>query len=372
MLSLPTPRLSFCLAAMLVVVIGCSDTNEDPAQPPELSGGAIGGPQSTGGMPTITPVSGTGPLVETTTDHFTFWAFGDNRSGPAVFAEIMTAAARDKPAFALSLGDIIVGKPDAPVQGPDPNGSELDAYLTLAAKGEVPIFNAPGNHEMIALVSYEGDDSPAECPNEKVQASYQDKIAPLFGAFTFRNSRFIVLNTDDTPVTCVADDCPICAPCLSGDAPGSSDVWECSFLGDTQLQRLKDDLANNASTEHIVILMHYPLKPHKSQDRLANPSFDALNGIITDHQNEYGNIKFVLASHEHEFYNPQDSDNFTTIDLDNADFPYYLVSGGAGAPMSHLNDPKHPGEFYHYLVFNVDGSDISVSIERLADPSAPK
>jgi len=118
--------------------------------------------------------------------------------------------------------------------------------------------------------------------------------------------------------------------------------------------------------------MHYPMKPHKSQDRLANPSFDALNGIITDHQNEYGNIEFVLASHEHEFYNPQDPDNSTTIDLDNADFPYYLVSGGAGAPMSHLNDPKHPGEFYLYLVFDVDGSDISVTIERLADPAAPK
>ena len=104
------------------------------------------------------------------------------------------------------------------------------------------------------------------------------------------------------------------------------------------------------------------MKPHKSEDRLADPSFDALNGIITDHQNEHGNIKFVLASHEHEFYNPQDPDNFTTIGLDNADFPYYLVSGGAGAPMSHLNDPEHPGEFYHYLVFDVDGSDISVTI----------
>ena len=367
----PTRRLSFCVAAALVLVVGCSEKPGDPAAPPVETEAQVAASPPPGGMPPITPVSGTGTLAPTHTDQFTFWVFGDNRDGAAVFSKIMLAAAQQKPAFALSLGDIIEGEPLAPVprdaiekalDNPPP-GSPL-GYLQLVRQGGLPVYNAPGNHEMITKIPFPDDQGyPAECPDRTMQEIYENKVAPLYGAFTFGNSRFIVLNTDDLPVTCPPDECPICIPCTSGGAPGSSPLYECSFVGDTQLQHLKDDLANNTDRQHIFIAMHYPMKPAKPADQLLAYSLDRLNTILDDHQRQYGNIKFVLASHEHRFYNPQDPDNDTTIDLSGAEYPYYLVTGGAGAPISH---PGTTGHFYHYLVFDVDGDDISVTIERVS------
>jgi hypothetical protein len=58
------------------------------------------------------------------------------------------------------------------------------------------------------------------------------------------------------------------------------------------------------------------------------------------------------------YYNPQGNDEFGPPPerTDPGKAPYYLVSGGGGAPL-------HKKGFYHYLVFTVDHATVSVQVE---------
>jgi len=67
------------------------------------------------------------------------------------------------------------------------------------------------------------------------------------------------------------------------------------------------------------------------------------------------------------YYNAQDPADLTKPPSrsDPLQPPYYLVSGGAGAPLKNL-----PGGFYHYLVFQVDGNNISPALVKVTSNSA--
>ena len=80
----------------------------------------------------------------------------------------------------------------------------------------------------------------------------------------------------------------------------------------------------------------------------------------------HDNIAYVLAAHEHLYYNPQAPDNMTDVPGWTAGDPIRrLVSGGAGAP---LNEGKWG--FYHYLIFTVDGDRVSVKLVKLQSAGA--
>jgi Calcineurin-like phosphoesterase len=381
MISRLASRPCWILSALLVLGAGCSEPRRESPQP-SAAEGALTQPAGAG-MPVLTPVAGTGSAAQPLDDEFSFWVFGDNRGGSAVFSEIMAAISREqpsrRPAFALSLGDVIEGEPDAPVDGEVKAAIETEYamdYLPLVQSGGVPVYNAPGNHEMIAKVAVT-DAQRKECPNATMRELYEAHVqAPVYGAFSFGNSHFIALNTDDPP-TCTAAECPVCVPCLeSGDRGAAESAsgdppYECSFLGDTQLADLKADLAAHADATHIFILMHYPMqgKAANPPDRLIDSSSSKLADILSDHQAKYANIRFVLASHEHQYYNPQDPANDATVPTRSAgDEPYYLISGGAGAPIHDLG--QKPGHFYHYLVFDVSGDEVSVTIHKLDAPES--
>ena len=124
---------------------------------------------------------------------------------------------------------------------------------------------------------------------------------------------------------------------------------------------LKADLDANQDKKHIFIAMHYPIHAHDpARDNLFGASRQALIGVFR----KYSNISFVLASHEHQFYNPQDPNNVTTVAPFQAGDPTrYLISGGAGAPF-YQGGPQ-PWAFHHYLLFQVDGSNVTVTINRV-------
>jgi hypothetical protein len=71
----------------------------------------------------------------------------------------------------------------------------------------------------------------------------------------------------------------------------------------------------------------------------------------------------VLASHEHQYYNPYDPNNVMTVPPFTAGGPTrYLVSGGAGAPFwaDQPDQPPiqpQPWAFHHYLLFEEKGGD---------------
>lgn len=300
------------------------------------------------GLPTITPMKQTGELGRPDNpDKFTFVVYGDNRPGqgepqPETIHEIFAAISQMKdprPGFALSLGDIIEGKD--PQDSNEVIKKQFEDFLNLAAKAGVPMFNAPGNHEM---------DDDNDVPSERMHKLYQEVVGPSYGAFTYGNSRFICLNTENVPPP---------------GTPAPEPPLEFSFIADEQLAELAADLEANRDKKHIFIAMHYPLHPKDPNDRLNPTDRKKLLELFAKHKN----ISFVLAAHEHLYYNAQDPENVTEGPTFNkGDETIYLVSGGAGAPL-YVESKWH---FFHYLVFEVDGDQVSVTIKRLKSSGAGK
>jgi hypothetical protein len=131
-----------------------------------------------------------------------------------------------------------------------------------------------------------------------------------------------------------------------------------------QIAQLRADLEANRDKAHIFITMHYPIHakdqgPPDStwDDRLYPESRKALIEMFKD----YDNIAYVRAAHEHLYYNPQSPEDVANVPGWKTGNPIvYLVSGGAGAP---LNDGKWG--FHNYLVFTVDGANVSAKLVKL-------
>lgn len=344
-------------ALLFVATVSASCVVEEPPQrgATPVAAEPSAAPQSeTGGLPPITPMKGTGNLAPAENpDRFMFVVFGDNRPAkdepqPETIAEIFTEIAALKPAFALSLGDIIEGKPNSldPAET-DKMTKQFKDFLDLAAKATVPIYNAPGNHEM---------DDHDDIPSQRMHDLYRQSVSPTYGAFNYGNSRFICLNTEDVPP--------------AGTPPPPADE-EFSYMSPQQIAQLKADLDANRDKKHIFIAMHYPLfakdeGPPNSRwdDRLTPTARKALIDLFAN----YKNIAYVLAAHEHLYYNPDDPDNVTDPPAWKPGNPTrHLISGGAGAP---LNEGKWG--FYHYLVFRVDGGNVSVTLHKLKGTGASK
>jgi hypothetical protein len=147
-------------------------------------------------MPALAPLPGTGSLSQPANPaQFTFVLAGDNRpahSGDpqsAVPGNIFCAVQRMNPpaAFVLWTGDTISGKDP---QHPKRMHDQYKEFLGIATRAGVPVFNAPGNHEM--------DDSK-ETPSKTMKDLYRKYMAGTYGAFSYGNTRFIALDSENEP-----------------------------------------------------------------------------------------------------------------------------------------------------------------------------
>jgi hypothetical protein len=314
-----------------------------------LTAACIGQMVAAAQMPLLAPLPGTGKLIKAENlTQFSFVAAGDNRPAhakclqPAIAKEIFSAVPtlNPRPAFVLWGGDTIYGKqPEKPKR----IHRQYKEFLTIAATASTPIFNAPGNHEM---------DDRNNVPSKEMRALYEKNMGSTFGAFTYGNSRFIALNSENEP--------PSESPATSPANPKKKGKSELpGYVTKKQLVLLQQDLDGHRDAAHIFIFLHHPVKPANSADGLAPDNAAALERMFR----RYSNISYVISGHEHMYYNaaggrnevippPKRSDPFQP--------PYYLVSGGAGAPLKSL-----PGGFYHYLVFKVDGANIDVNLVRV-------
>jgi hypothetical protein len=311
-----------------------------------LCGSAVAEPPAISkGLPLITPMRGTGKVAPLSVPtRFTFVVFGDNRPGegeeqPETIKEIF-AAMREldpRPAFAISLGDIIEGKD--PEDTTEVIEHQFADFLKLAKRAETPIFNAPGNHEM---------DDDNDVPSRRMHRIYRECVGESYGAFNIGNSRFICLNTENVPPR---------------GTPAPKPPLEFSYVSDEQYRELAADLEASKDKTQIFIAMHYPLKPKDARNGLNPKDRDRLAKLLA----KYGNIAYVLAAHEHLYYNPQDPENVSAAPgFKKGDATVHLISGGAGAPLYITSK----WSFHHYLVFAVDGEKVSVEIKRLTSKGA--
>lgn len=277
-------------------------------------------------------------------DHFVFWVFGDNRpkhadDGPTkAIQDIAGALTQAQPVLALSCGDLIEGK--------DPSSrsqiaSEYSQIFGVLRPTGVPIYNAPGNHEM---------DDKNDVPNATMTQWYAEIVGFPYGSFDYGNAHFVSLNTEEVASLLVV---------RSPRAPtedGSADL-DPGYLSPQQLDWVDRDLALHTSARHVFLFMHHSVHSFKPKNALDQASAGALVAILQ----KYPNVTAVFSAHEHIYFNPQAPDDLTDPMAGPSSFgPRYLVTGGAGAPLQS-NDHG----FHHYLIVSVDGDNVTIQLVKL-------
>ena len=299
-------------------------------------------------FPELSPLPQTGSVVPPMDPNkFTFFVAGDSRphteKDPPTDAivKFFNEVARHKPSLAVLTGDTVYGKnprEEKTIQG------QYATFLKLAKSGGVPVFNAPGNHEM---------DDQDDVPSAQMQKWYSKYMAQLCGAFDYGNSRFIALNTEEVAPTGIER-----APRASTSVAGKT--LDPGYVSAAQLDALKADLDLNRGKTHIFVFMHHPIKPAQQKNGLDPQCARPLEALFRQHQN----VSYVIAAHEHLYYNAQGKDGTAPPPAWKSNQPpIYIVSGGAGAPLS--KSPAPGLAVYHYLVFAVDGDEVRVTFKTL-------
>jgi hypothetical protein len=336
-----------------------------------LLGGAAQAQTGTG-FPPLPPVPQTPPLQnQPKATQFKFVAAGDNRpatSGtpqPKTPSQIFKDAQRFKPAFFIWSGDTIYGHEAHRQELQD----QYQEFFNIARLAKAPVFNSPGNHEMDTLQRTAG--GKVETPDAQLQAWYLEFMkfpanAQPYGAFDYGNSRFIAVDTEE-----VAGADSVRSPGKVVGKAGRTTTLDPGSVSKVQMDLLAQDLEANKAKAHIFVFMHHPIMPARSESGLNQTDAAALQTLF----GKYPNVSYVIAAHEHLYFNatgttltPDDRQDPSTAG------PFYLVSGGAGAPLEDC--PGSAGanckSFNHYLVFEVDGDTVKVQVVPVLSGSAKK
>ncbi|HEV7518022.1 MAG TPA: metallophosphoesterase [Thermoanaerobaculia bacterium] len=264
-----------------------------------------------------------------TTGDVTFIVGGDNRPTakgapmPRVVKTIFDEIALVRPAFVLWSGDTVYGYCDT---RPELEG-EYSAFLALAERSAVPLFNAPGNHEIHSGQKCPPPPPPASelCGPPCSEQLFEKSFGRLYGSFDYAGAHFISLDTD---------------------FPGTPD----EISGD-QLTWLKQDLEANKGARAIFIFCHTEFYSSPRIDPPQGQSHPAIFDRIALHElfRRYP-VRAVFAGHEHLYWR-EPAENHDGIE--------YFVSGGAGAPFYASPDR---GGFSHYLLVRLAGNRASYDV----------
>jgi hypothetical protein len=330
-------------------------------------------PAQTGtGLPPLPQVPKTPALQnQPNATHFWFIAAGDNRPAdkrlpqPSTPGQIFKDAQKYKPAFFLWCGDTIYGhtSDEATLQ------KQYEGFFRIVPAAKVPVFNAPGNHEM-DTAQMVGNDY-VETPNARLQAAYLKFMkfpanAPTYGAFDYGNSRFIAVDTEE-----VAGAGSIRSPGRVVSNAGRTMTLDPGSVSKAQMDLLTQDLDANKAKAHIFVFMHHPIMPARSESGLNQADAAALQALF----GKYPNVSYVIAAHEHLYFNatgttlaPADRQDPSTAG------PSYLVSGGAGAKLDSCPGSvgSNCGSFNHYLVFEVDRDTVKVQVVQVSSTTGKK
>jgi Calcineurin-like phosphoesterase len=256
------------------------------------------------------------PIVSPATGgDFVFVVGGDNRPTehgapwprvlPTIFQEIRLI----HPDFVLWSGDTIYGYDDKDAVELQ---HEYSDFLKLAKVADVPLVNAPGNHEV-----HEVAKQKISCGD--LQKEFE-KHWDLKGSFDYRGAHFIALNTEECDHT--------------------------GEIGPIQLKWLQDDLEANKNARAIFVFFHTEMtQAPDDEDKDHHPPLkntDVLQALFEKYP-----VKAVFQGHEHIFYQTEKNGI------------RYYVAGGGGAP---FYAPPEKGGFSHYLVVEMKNNQLTYKI----------
>src|SRR5258708_7601790 len=256
---------------------------------------------------------------------------GDNRPTqkgaplPPVLATIFQEVGWIHPELVLWSGDTVFGYCDS--------ASELEEeyrrFRAIAERPKVPLYNAPGNHEI-------HDDIPFCSGEEKRQvgagepcavAAYRSHFGDLYGSFNVADIHFVALDAEQ----------------IGKQYPEIDPI---------QIQWLREDLEGHKSDRAIFVFLHSEFYSSPLIDFGQGQSHPSIVNRAELHElfRRYP-VKAVFSGHEHVYWREP---------AENHDFVNYIVSGGAGAPLYASPDR---GGFAHYLLVRGTGKgrDLRVS-----------
>ncbi len=261
---------------------------------------------------------------------------GDNRPTaqraplPRTLKTLFSEISLIRPDFVLWTGDVVYGYCDTRPE----LEREYEDFKSMAQPidGAVPLFNAPGNHEI------HGDQTtckpkqeafcfagPNASPPDCSETVFQHYFGALYGSFDYAGAHFISLDTE---------------------IPGQEDS-----ISSTQLQWLADDLAAHKGARAIFVFSHTEFYSSPLIDKGAGASHPAMKNraALQDLFRKYP-VKAVFSGHEHLYWHepPEQHDGIE-----------YFVAGGAGAPLYATPDR---GGFSHYLVVRLSGNNVSYQL----------
>jgi hypothetical protein len=298
---------------------------------------------------------------------FTFVVAGDNRpahsSDPLTkpLLDIIQRLAANPPEFVVWNGDSVYGKQEVGIA--EQYSQFLAAFKPLTA----PVFNAPGNHEMVVQTliacGTKSDPYNGELPDfsGSMMADYETSMSAPYGMFRYGNAAFLIINTDDVLDVTLSSGC----------------VYN-GYVGKAQLAALQatlDQLASDATVTHVFCFMHRPIKD-KGGSQIGAPKGDtsdyrtqveAFRHLLD--KGKYPKMTFVFASHDHLLYvdpAPANPNGPFTGSSPNKGKPVFIVTGGAGAPLSGCkNGTGKPGAYFHYTTVTVSGASVTVNVVPL-------
>jgi hypothetical protein len=296
---------------------------------------------------------------------FTFVVAGDNRPAKSTdpltqpFLDIASRLAANPPAFVMWDGDTVFGKQAIGL------GAQYTQFVAALRKVPVPVFNAPGNHEMVVQTNIPcgSASSPwnAELPDYSgaMPAQYAQSMGAPYGMFRYGNAAFLIVNTDDVP------DLPIPTACDYNGFVGLAQL--------TALQSAVTALSADSSVAHIFLFMHRPIHDNNFSQIGAQGDSDYANRLAqfsaAIDNTTHPKITFVFASHDHVLYvypPPAAPNGPFTRSAPTTAAPTFIVTGGAGAPLTGCKGGSGPaGSYFHYTTVSVDGANVTVTVNPL-------
>ena len=234
---------------------------------------------------------------------FTFAAFADPHGWapmmiPPAYQRLIKELNLWQPAFAIASGDLLRGyTPDDKLLT-----AEWDAFLQASSELTMPLFVAPGNHDIFS---------------RRAAEVWNQRIGPRYVSFDYGDAHFILLNSEEIPKQ--------------------------GQIIDEQLRWLEQDLQGHVQARHIFVFLHKPLWGNTPGIVKGN-AWTPLHQLLKRYP-----VRAVIAGHMH-YYQSEELDGI-----------YYIINGPGGGQTGSILEA---GEFHDYLLITVAGDQVRYVLVR--------